>query len=110
MQKKIPLINNLIRFHIITLTLLDSLYRLAVDYVTVFVTRHVVKSLPLKLATTINMNIFYISISLYIYSFICGLFGLYPNFPPPFDSITKSAYFWLRIKKKEEKKKHFKKN
>ena len=104
MQRKQILFNNLVKFHIVTLALLDSLNRLALDYINFFIARDLVKSLPSKLASSIYMYVFGVTISFYIYSYICGLFSLYPKFPPPFDIITKSAYFWLKIKKKNKKK------
>lgn len=105
MQRKQILFTDLVKFHIVTLTLVDSLNRLALDYINFFSTRDLVKSLPSKLGSSIYLYIFGITIFFYIYSYICGLFSFYPKFPPPYDIITKSAFFWLKKKKKLKKEK-----
>lgn len=103
MQRKQVFFTDLVKFHVITLTLLDSINRLALEYLNFFIARDLVKSLPSKIASYIYLYIFVIGFSLYFYSFFCGFFSIYPKFPSPLDIITKSAYFWLRTKKTEPK-------
>lgn len=109
MQRKQIFFTDLVKFHVITLTLLDSINRLALEYLNFFIARDLVKSLPSKIASYIYLYIYVIGFSLYFYSFFCGFFNIYPKFPSPLDIITKSSYFWLRKKKSDSTTKFKKK-
>jgi hypothetical protein len=104
MQRKEILFTNHVKFHIILLSLIDSLGRLAFDYLSFFTGQDSLGNISSKFTTYFYIIIFSISIFSYFYSYICGLIKMDPVFPAPFDIITKSAYFWLRTKQKNKKK------
>lgn len=103
-QRKEIIFNTFVKFHIFLLISMDCFQRLLLEYLIFFTSKEALGTTAPKFSSVFYITLFSISFISYFYSYLCGLLEKDPKFPAPFDIITRSAFFWVRSKKKAGQK------